>query len=96
MLKVQHGLRTMNNDIDYPAWDRVVKACEKEFELIKNTRVSMDVAEQCQRVTYKLALKERAKYPEPEPEPEPEKKPLTEEEGRKIFEAGRKLRDSKS
>ena len=68
MLKVQHGLRTMNNDIDYPAWDRVVKACEKEFELIKNTRVSMDVAEQCQRVTYELACEERDKYPKPKEE----------------------------
>ena len=57
-----------NKDIDYSAWDRVVKACEKEFELIKNTRVSMDVAEQCQRVTYELALKERDKYPKPKPE----------------------------
>ena len=71
MLKVLHGQNNMNNDIDYPAWDRVVKACEKEFELIKNTRVSMDVAEQCQEVTYELALKERAKFPEPKEEPKP-------------------------
>ena len=76
MLKVQHGLRTMNNDIDYPAWDRVVKACEKEFELIKNTRVSMDVAEQCQRVTYDLALLERNKFPKPKPEPKPKKEKI--------------------
>ena len=60
-----HGERNMNKDIDYTSWDKVVKACEKEFELIKRTRVSMDVADQCQRITYKLALKERDKFPEP-------------------------------
>ena len=69
MLRVLHGQRTMNKDIDYSAWDRVVKACEKEFELIKNTRISMDVAEQCQRVTYELALKERDKFPKPKEKP---------------------------
>jgi len=56
----------MHKNIGYADWDVVVKACEKEFSLIDKTRKSMDVAEQCQRVTYKLALKERAKYPEPE------------------------------
>jgi len=56
----------MHKNIGYADWDVVVKACEKEFSLIDKTRISMDVAEQCQRVTYKLALKERAKYPEPE------------------------------
>jgi len=53
---------------NYEAWDKVVQACEKEFKLIADTRVSMGVAEQCQRVTYELALKERDKYPKPEEE----------------------------
>lgn len=59
------GQRTMSKEIGYEDWDKVVKACEKEFALIDNTRVSMSVAEQCQRETYELALKERAKYPKP-------------------------------
>lgn len=70
MLVVQHGQRTMS-ELGYKNWDVVVKACEKEFDLIDRTRISMDVAEQCQRVTYKLALKERDKYPEPEKEEVP-------------------------
>lgn len=65
---VQHGQRTMSDKIDYAAWDVVVQACEKEFALIAKTRVSMDVAEQCQEVTYELALKERKKYPKPKSE----------------------------
>ncbi len=64
---VQHGVKTMPKKIGYENWDVVCKACEKEFALIDQTRISMDVAEQCQRATYKLALKERAKYPEPKP-----------------------------
>ena len=56
----------MSKEIGYADWDKVCKACEKEFDLIDKTRISMDVAEQCQKITYKLALKERAKYPEPE------------------------------
>jgi hypothetical protein len=60
----------MNKDIGYKDWDKVVQACEKEFELIKVTRVSIDIAEQCQRVTYKLALKERDKFPKPKEEKE--------------------------
>jgi len=55
----------MPKEIDYESWDKVCKACEKEFELIDTTRISMAVAEQCQKVTYELALKERAKYPKP-------------------------------
>ena len=74
MQVVQHGERNMNKVIGYDSWDKVVKACEKEFDLIAVTRISMSVAEQCQKVTYKLALKERARYPEPEPEKEEEKK----------------------
>ena len=66
MHKDLSGRKTMHKNIGYADWDVVVKACEKEFSLIDKTRISMDVAEQCQRVTYKLALKERAKYPEPE------------------------------
>lgn len=58
----------MSKEIGYTDWDKVCKACEKEFDLIDTTRVAMNVAEQCQRITYKLALKERAKFPEPEPE----------------------------
>jgi hypothetical protein len=60
----------MSKEIGYEDWDKVCKACEKEFTLIDQTRISMDVAEQCQRVTYDLACKERAKYPEPEEEEE--------------------------
>jgi len=63
---VQHGLRTMSKEIGYADWDKVCKACEKEFALIDTTRVSMSVAEQCQRTTYDLAVAERAKYPKPE------------------------------
>ena len=70
MHKNPHGQKTMSKEIGYDDWDVVVKACEREFSLIDKTRISMNVAEQCQRVTYKLALKERAKYPEPTPEPE--------------------------
>ena len=58
----------MSKEIGYENWDVVVKACEKEFELIDKTRVSMSVAEQCQRVTYDLAREERAKYPKPKEE----------------------------
>jgi hypothetical protein len=57
----------MSKEIGYNDWDKVCKACEKEFDLIDTTRVSMDVAEQCQRITYKLALKKRAEFPEPKP-----------------------------
>ena len=65
-MQVEHlGLRIMSKEISYENWDKVVKACEKEFNLIDETRKSMDVAEQCQRVTHKLALKERDKYPKP-------------------------------
>lgn len=60
------------SEIGWEDWDRVVKACEKEFALIDKTRISMDIAEKCQKVTYKLALKKRAKFPEPAPEPEEE------------------------
>jgi len=56
----------MSREIGYEDWDKVCKACEKEFALIDNTRISMSVAEKCQRITYRLALKERAKFPEPE------------------------------
>jgi len=59
----------MSKEIGYEDWDKVCKACEKEFELIDRTRISMSVAEQCQKITYELAKKERAKYPEPEVEP---------------------------
>ena len=62
-----------NREITYNDWDNVVQACEKEFKLIDDTRISMGIAEQCQRVTYELALKERAKYPEPEKTEETEK-----------------------
>jgi len=68
---VQHGQRTMSK-IGYADWDVVVKACEREFGLIDKTRISMTVAEQCQKVTHELALKERSKYPEP-PKPKTEK-----------------------
>jgi hypothetical protein len=54
--------------IGYLDWDKVCKACEKEFELIDKTRISMSVAEQCQKITYELACKEREKYPEPKEE----------------------------
>ena len=68
MQAVLHGQINMNKDIGYADWDKVVKACEKEFELIDKTRISMDVAERCQRVTHKLALKERDKFPKPDDE----------------------------
>ena len=68
---VQHGQRTMSKKIGYADWDVVVKACEKEFSLIDKTRISMDVAEKCQKVTYELAKIERAKYPKPKPDPKP-------------------------
>ena len=64
---VHHGQRTIS-EIGYEDWDVVVKACEKEFELIDRTRKSMDVAEQCQIVTYELAKKMRANFPKPKPE----------------------------
>ena len=64
------GQRTMSKEIGYADWDRVCKACEKEFSLIDRTRKSMDVAEQCQKVTYKLALMERKKYPKPAEKPD--------------------------
>ncbi len=60
----------MSKEIGYEDWDIVVKACEKEFALIDKTRISMDVAEQCQRTTHKLALEQRDKFPEPEKEVE--------------------------
>jgi len=66
----QIGVRTMDREMGYDDWDTVVIACEKEFKLINNTRISMNVAEQCQKVTYELALKERDKYPKPEPKEE--------------------------
>lgn len=69
MFKGQHGESNMNKKIGYEDWDKVCEACEKEFALIDRTRISMDVAEQCQRVTYELALKERAKYPKPKEKP---------------------------
>ena len=72
MQVVRHGKRTMSKEIGYENWDRVCKACEKEFKLIDETRCSMAVAEQCQKVTYELALKERAKFPEPKKEEESE------------------------
>ncbi len=68
MLVVHHGQRTMSKEVGYEDWDVVVKACEKEFSLIDRTRKSMDVAEQCQKVTYELAKKERGKYPKPKEE----------------------------
>ena len=55
----------MSKEIGYDDWDIVCKACEKEFSLIDKTRISMNVAEKCQKTTYELALKERAKYPKP-------------------------------
>ena len=65
-----HGQRTMSKKISYADWDKVCKACEKEFDLIDNTRISISVAEKCQKETYKLALKERDKFPEPEKKPD--------------------------
>jgi len=53
----------MSKEIGYEDWDKVCKACEKEFELIDRTRISMSVAEQCQKTTYELAKKERDKIP---------------------------------
>ena len=58
----------MSREIGYEDWDKVCKACEKEFDLIDNTRISMSVAEQCQRVTYEKACKERDKFPKPKEE----------------------------
>jgi len=63
----------MSKEIGYSDWDVVCKACEKEFSLIDRTRISMDVAEQCQKVTYELAKVERAKFPEPKKEVEEKK-----------------------
>lgn len=60
-----HGLKNMSKEIGYADWDKVCKACEKEFELIDNTRISMNIAEQCQRVTYELAKLERDKFEKP-------------------------------
>ncbi len=65
---VQNGQRNMSKEIGYDDWDKVVKGCLKEFELIEVTRIAMDVAEQCQRVTYKYALKQRNKLPKPKKE----------------------------
>ena len=73
MLIIQHGGRNMSKEIGYSDWDVVCKACEKEFSLIDRTRISMDVAEQCQKVTYELAKVERAKFPEPKKEVEEKK-----------------------
>ena len=70
MQVIQIGEKNMSKEIGWNDWDAVVKACEREFALIDKTRISMDVAEQCQKVTYELAKIERAKYPEPEPEKE--------------------------
>jgi len=56
----------MSKEIGYADWNIVCEACEKEFSLIDKTRISMDVAEQCQKATYELAKKERAKFPKPE------------------------------
>lgn len=70
MQAAQHGQINMSK-LGYADWDIVVQACEKEFALIAKTRNSMDVAEQCQEVTYELALKERKKYPKPKPEKKP-------------------------
>lgn len=64
----QRGQKTMSKEIGYADWDVVVQACEKEFALIDKTRISMDVAEQCQKKTYELAKKMRAYYPKPKPE----------------------------
>ncbi len=60
--------KTISKEIGYKDWDIVCKACEKEFELIDKTRISMSVAEQCQRATYALALLERDKFPKPKEE----------------------------
>ncbi len=68
MQAVQHGGRIMSKEVGYEDWDKVVQACEKEFELIEKTRISMSVAEQCQRVTHALAVRERGKYPKPKKE----------------------------
>ena len=62
------GEKTMSKEIGYADWDVVVQACEKEFGLIDKTRISMDVAEKCQRVTYTLAKLERDKFPKPKEE----------------------------
>ena len=64
-----HGERNMSKE-GYEDWDKVVKACEKEFDLIAKTRISMGIAEKCQRVTYELASVERDKYPKPKEEKE--------------------------
>lgn len=69
MQAIHLGERTMPKEIGYEDWDKVCKACEKEFNLIDTTRISINVAEQCQKVTYKLALKKRAKFPDPKVEP---------------------------
>ena len=71
MQVAHHGERIMSKEIGYEDWDVVCKACEKEFELIDKTRISMAVAEKCQRATYKLALNERLNFPEPKPEKNP-------------------------
>jgi len=63
----------MSKEIGYVDWNIVCEACEREFSLIDKTRISMDVAEQCQKATYELAKKERAKYPKPKPKPEKKK-----------------------
>ena len=63
----------MSKEIGYEDWDKVCKACEKEFDLIDTTRIQMGIAEQCQKTTYELAKKERAKYPEPAEETTEEK-----------------------
>ena len=63
------GERNMSKKIGYKDWDKVCVACEKEFDLIETTRISMGIAEQCQRATYELAKKERDKFPKPEKEP---------------------------
>lgn len=65
------GEKTMSKEIGYEDWDVVCKACENEFALIDKTRISMDVAEKCQRVTYQLAKLERDKFEKPEPVEEP-------------------------
>ena len=65
-MQAEHrGERNMSKEIGWEDWNIVVEACEKEFALIDKTRISMAVAEQCQRATYKLAVKEREKYPKP-------------------------------
>jgi hypothetical protein len=44
-------------------YEKVIQGCEKQFELMKNTRREMEVAEVFQKVLYEFAKKKLEEFP---------------------------------